>query len=226
MAFELSSVVPWGRSLSEYVDMFALSTSDLNQRILGCADGPASFNAELTARGGAIVSTDPLYQFSRGQIDTRIKEISETITNQLSENRDSFLWHRFSSPEHLRDERLLTMKRFLSDYIEGVGQGRYSNASLPSLPFENGDFNLALCSHFLFLYGSHLSLEFHMRSVLELCRVADEVRIFPLLELDNKPSQYIKPIAEKIRALGGFFEIEEVSYEFQKGANHMARIRC
>ena len=32
--------------------MFDLSAADLGRRILGCGDGPASFNAELTAQGG------------------------------------------------------------------------------------------------------------------------------------------------------------------------------
>src|SRR5260370_30292561 len=47
----LHEVVPWGRSLDEYRAMFALSEGDLQGRLLGCGDGPASFNAELTALG-------------------------------------------------------------------------------------------------------------------------------------------------------------------------------
>ena len=52
----LDEVKPWGRSLSEYRAMFALSDEDLCLRILDCAGGPASFNAEWTERGGAVVS--------------------------------------------------------------------------------------------------------------------------------------------------------------------------
>ena len=48
---KLEQVVPWGRSLAEYRAMFALSEADLQRRILGCGDGPASFNAEMTAAG-------------------------------------------------------------------------------------------------------------------------------------------------------------------------------
>jgi hypothetical protein len=56
MSFTLNQVVPWGRSFEEYVAMFALTDVDLGGRILGCGDGPASFNAVLTSRGGRIVS--------------------------------------------------------------------------------------------------------------------------------------------------------------------------
>ncbi len=48
---KLSVVVPWTRSFNEYRDMFALAEVDLEKRIVGCGDGPASFNAELSARG-------------------------------------------------------------------------------------------------------------------------------------------------------------------------------
>ncbi len=60
MAFHLDQVVPWERSFDEYVAMFALETQNFGRRILGCGDGPASFNAELSPRGGAVVSVDPL----------------------------------------------------------------------------------------------------------------------------------------------------------------------
>ncbi len=52
---ELTSVVPWGRSFSEYQAMFSLNESDLTKTILGCGDGPASFNAELTKAGGNVI---------------------------------------------------------------------------------------------------------------------------------------------------------------------------
>ena len=61
MPFSIERVVPWGRSLDEYRAMFSLSEGDLTRRILGCGDGPASFNAELSARGGNVVSVDPLF---------------------------------------------------------------------------------------------------------------------------------------------------------------------
>lgn len=52
----LSEVVPWGRSLIEYKKMFSLSDSDLGKKILGCGDGPACFNSELSKVGGKIIS--------------------------------------------------------------------------------------------------------------------------------------------------------------------------
>ena len=56
-------------------------------------------------------------------------------------------------------------------------------ASLPKLPFEDGQFDIAVCSHLLFLYSNQLSLDFHLASIEELLRVAAEVQGFPYSEL-------------------------------------------
>jgi hypothetical protein len=48
--------------------MFSLNPADFERKIMGCGDGSASFNAELTKRGGNITSVDPVYYFSADQI--------------------------------------------------------------------------------------------------------------------------------------------------------------
>jgi len=79
MGFTLDKVVPWGRSYEEYVAMFGLTEADLTLRILGCGDGPAGFNAELTRRARTVVSVDPLYRFDASQIRGRIHETYEAV---------------------------------------------------------------------------------------------------------------------------------------------------
>ena len=54
MPFTLDQIVPWGRSFDEYVKMFALTEADLEKRILGCGDGPASFNAVMRTKGRCV----------------------------------------------------------------------------------------------------------------------------------------------------------------------------
>jgi hypothetical protein len=51
MSSTLNDVVPWGKSFDEYVAMFVLSDADLQRQILGCGDGPASFNTLLSKQG-------------------------------------------------------------------------------------------------------------------------------------------------------------------------------
>jgi len=224
MRYKLSQVLPWGRSFEEYVKMFSLTEDDLSKKILGCADGPAGFNARMSRRGRRVVSCDPIYRFTKQQLSTQIELACGEIIEQTRKHRDNFLWSSITSIEELRETRMSAMGLFLEDYDDGKTQGRYIDAELPILPFSEAAFDIALCSHFLFLYSDRLSLDFHRQSIAQLCRVAREVRIFPLIDLDLRPSPYVQPIAQSLEKEGFAVSIERVEYEFQRGGNEMLRI--
>jgi SAM-dependent methyltransferase len=221
---KLEEVVPWGRSLTEYQLMFDLSEQDLNSKILGCGDGPASFNAEMTARGHSVVSIDPIYQFSGVQIEQRVRDTYETVISQLKQNPSRYIWQNFRDADELGAARIRAMEKFLLDYEAGTAAGRYLHQSLPNLEFADDQFDLCVCSHLLFLYSEQLSLDFHLAAIDELLRISLEVRIFPLLKLDCEPSPYLELVMEKLLAQGYVVQVKTVAYEFQKGANKMLNI--
>jgi len=225
MSFTLEKVVPWGRSYEEYISMFSFSDTDLKKRILGCGDGPAGFNAELTRRGGQVVSVDPIYQFSADEIKNRVEKTYETVLNQTRESQDDFIWNDIKNVNELGRVRMEAMHQFLSDYPSGKGEGRYVTGELPFLEFSDKEFDLALCSHFLFLYSEHFSTDFHIQSIVDLCRVAQEVRIFPLLELDAKKSRHLGKVIGHLSSQGYECAVEKVAYEFQKGGNEMLSVK-
>jgi len=224
MRYELSQVLPWGRSFEEYVKMFGLTEDDLNKTILGCADGPAGFNAQMCRRGHRVVSCDPIYRFTKQQLSRQIELACGEIIEQTKKHMDNFLWSSIGSIEELRETRMSAMRLFLADYDEGKVQGRYIDAELPILPFSDTAFDIVLCSHFLFLYSDRLSLDFHRQSIEQLCRVGREVRIFPLIDLDLRPSPYVQPIAHCLEKEGFTVSVEHVGYEFQRGGNEMLRV--
>jgi hypothetical protein len=223
--FTLDRVVPWGRSFDEYRRMFALTESDLDSTILCCADGPASFNAEATRQGARVVSCDPLYRLEARQIRDRISATYCQVLDQTQRNVDEFVWDTIPSVEELGRVRMAAMEMFLKDYETGKMQGRYVDAELPVLPFPDRTFQLALCSHFLFLYTGQLDESFHLASIREMCRAATEVRVFPLLALGGAMSPYVGPAIDALRASGYAASIEAVPYEFRRGGNQMLRIR-
>jgi hypothetical protein len=224
VGFQLSEVVPWGRSYDEYVAMFALTDADLQRCILGCGDGPASFNAVLTGRGGRVVSVDPLYQYSGDEIRQRIDETFCVVMEQTRKNTHEFVWTTITSVEELGRLRMAAMESFLSDYHLGAAQKRYVTGELPNLPFADREFDLALCSHLLFLYSKHLSEDFHVASIRELCRVAGEARVFPVLELGARKSRHVEAVGARLTAAGYSVTVESVPYEFQRGGNQMMGI--
>ena len=224
MAFKYHTVVPWGRSFSEYQRMFRLSENNLEVGILGCGDGPASFNAYMHQRGHHVISCDPLYQLTAQQIKERIDATYETVIGQTRQNQDRFVWDVIQSPDELGQIRLAAMNEFLADYESGKGNGRYIAAELPHLPFRSNSFGIAVCSHFLFLYSDNLSLEFHQQAIAEMCRVANDVRIFPILNYNAEPSPFVQPIMGKLTKMGFDVRLELVPYEFQRHGNQMMRV--
>ena len=218
---QLKDIVPFGRTLDEYVRMFELAPADLQRRILGCGDGPASFNADASAAGHRVISCDPIYAFSTAEIRQRIDVVVPEVMHQLALNTGNFVWTDFRDIDDVRDRRMKAMRWFLEDYDTGRAQGRYVLGALPNLPFADGAFDLALVSHFLFLYSAHVDLAFHLAGIAELLRVAREVRIFPLVDLLCKRSAFVDPVQAHFRAAGVQVAIQPVPYEFQRGANEM-----
>ena len=217
MTLNYKEVIPWGRNLDEYRRMFGLTENDLQLSILGCGDGPASFNAEWNEKGGNATSIDPIYQFSADEIQQRINESYQEVIHQVKDNMDKFIWNQIPSIEALGDIRMEAMQRFLETYEVEKAKGNYIEGSLPELPFEDDQFDLCLSSHFLFLYSDHLDTDFHLASVSEMLRVAKEVRIFPILELNGNLSPHLAKVLEALS--NSKSEIRTVDYEFQKGAN-------
>ena len=217
----LEDIVPWGRSFTEYQAMFNLTKEDLQKNILGCGDGPAAFNQHLSALGGRVVSIDPIYEFSTAEITARINDVYAEVLSQVENNKTDFVWKNIKSVDELSQVRMQAMNHFLADYDDGKQQGRYLSGSLPNLVFTDQQFDLALCSHFLFLYSEHFSLEQHIKSVLELCRVAKEVRIYPLVSLAGEISPHLDSLINRLKEHNIKTQVQTVDYEFQQGATKM-----
>ncbi len=220
MSFELSSIVPWGRNLSEYIKMFSLSDSDLDSSIISFGDGPASFNAEMNNHGRRVLSIDPIYNFSREDINTRINETKNIVIDQTRRNASNFRWNSIRDINELEQIRMNAMNAFLVDFYSGKTEGRYIGHSMPErLPFAADSFDIGLSSHFLLLY-SETGLNFHFDCLNEMLRLCREVRIFPILDLNAKRSHLLDDI---IKEYNSRFRVKilKVDYEFQVDGNEM-----
>ena len=224
MAVTFDQIVPWGRSRREYELMFSLSAEDLSGGVLDCGGGPASFTAELTASEIRAVSVDPIYAFSGSEIRARFESVVERMLAQVRATPGDWTWTYHRDPDDLCANRRAAVERFLADYDAGLRAGRYVVGELPSLPFTSDSFQFAVCSHLLFLYSDLLSEAFHIRSVLELSRVAHEVRLFPLLTLAREPSRHVGAVQFALQQQGWSSEVVTVKYELQRGGNKMLRI--
>ena len=225
MVVKLDRVVPFGRSLDEYIKMFDLSSEDLQKRILGAGDGPASFNAEGTAKKYKITSIDPIYQFDGVEIRQRFDAVVDDIIGQIITTPNNWVWNYHKNPQDLKANRIKALEQFLQDYDRGKQECRYLAQELPDLSFSDRSFDLALCSHFLFLYSEQCDRDFHIAAIEEMLRVSSEVRIFPLLTLMQETSPYLDFVIDRFNNSGYLVSIVKVPYELQPGANKMLVIK-
>ncbi len=219
--FHLTGILPWGRNRAEYTAFFDLAELRLGIAVLDCAAGPSSFAVEMADRGFRVVAADPVYSATKDEIAAQIEASRALVMESLRASARRFVWDSYRSPEGLEATRLTTMKHFLEDFGDGVEAGRYVATALPRLPFADGAFDLALCSHFLLLYSAQFDGSFHKAAVGELCRVARELRIFPILDLQGVPSRHLPAVGRVLSELGWSSELRRVGYEFQKGGNQM-----
>ncbi len=223
MTFNYKDIVPWGRNFDEYKRMFDLTDSELKRKILGCGDGPASFNYECNSNGGNVTSVDPIYHMVREEIQKRIDETYCDVLSQTAANRDKFIWDTIKSIDDLGRIRMKAMNIFLDSYEDGKLNKKYLPGALPILPFTDNEFDISLSSHFLFLYTDNLTYEFHFKAIKEMLRVSNEVRIFPLLDVNGKKSPFVQKTILDFPEKE--IEIKKVNYEFQIGGNELLIIK-
>lgn len=220
MSFKLNSVVPWGRNFSEYKAMFMLTDEDLQKKIAGFGDGPASFNFEADKMGMNVTSYDIVYQFSKVELQNRIEEVRGIVMEQMAENMDNYVWKNIKSLDELERIRMSAMNMFLEDFEIGKAEGRYVYHNLPDrVNKDDNTYDIGLSSHFLLMY-TDLGYDFHIKAISEMLRVCKEVRIFPVCDLDGNKTDLITKVSNYLR--GEYcVNIIKTKYEFQKGNNEM-----
>lgn len=220
MSFKLNSVVPWGRNFSEYKAMFMLTDEDLQKKIAGFGDGPASFNFEADKMGMNVTSYDIVYQFSKVELQNRIEEVRGIVMEQMAENMDNYVWKNIKSLDELERIRMSAMNMFLEDFEIGKAEGRYVYHNLPDrVNKDDNTYDIGLSSHFLLMY-TDLGYDFHIKAISEVMRVCKEVRIFPVCDLDGNKTDLITKVSNYLR--GEYcVNIIKTKYEFQKGNNEM-----
>lgn len=207
----------WVHSLDDYRRMFHLDESDLSLTVLDCPAGLSSFTAEMHALGHAAQAVDPAYDLTPIAMQAHLQEVLGDLGERLEGYADRIgtdlaevhaLWNQAA-------------RTFLADYEPGVLVGRYQHASLPRLPFEDKQFKLALCANCSL---SHDVAAEAQALIAELSRVAEEVRVFPILDEASDAGSLLGALVLQLQQANFGVEIREAPYRFLKGNNAMLRI--
>jgi len=226
MSLKLDNILITGRTFEEYRAFFNLDIEKLkNKKVLDCPSGASSFVAQAKTYEINAKGSDILYHFSTEEILSQGLKSIDKIYEDTSW-MDGFNFDFYGSIERHKSYREEALRSFCKDY----NPLEYSHNELPKLDFEDNAFDLLLSSHLLFVYGDRFDYDFHRDSILEMLRVAKEVRIFPLVDFKNSRvderqnfSPYLYRVLEDLQEYN--CAIEKVNFEFQPRAGYMLKIQ-
>ena len=200
--------------------MFAIEPTDLSGRVLDCSSGAAEFTAVAAERGAHAVAVDPAYALSRDALAEQARLDAERGRGIAEQYADRFTWDWYGDPGRRDRLRQQSLARFAIDRV--VTPGRYVAGQLPQLPFADGSFDLALCSHLLFTWADVLGCAWHAAALRELARVASQVRVFPtVMQGAGDPVPFWDELMADLARAGLHAQLRRVGYEFQIGADQM-----
>lgn len=222
---DLEKIVFIGRTYEEYVDMFSLSIKELKgKKILDCPSGACSFTAIGQKNGLDVTACDISYDHQGEDLEDKGLQDIEHAMEHMEKAKNNYVWDYFKDIEALRAHRLAALKDWAKDRKEC--SDRYIPATLPFLPFKDEEFDLILSAHFLFMYADRLDYQFHISTLNEFLRVSkEEVRIFPLVDLEGKRYKYLEQLLNYLTESGYRVEEVNVPYEFQANAHSMLKIK-
>ncbi|MGR6965968.1 class I SAM-dependent methyltransferase [Geodermatophilus sp. URMC 61] len=223
-ATDIGDFLVSARSFDEYRAMFALTDADLRGRVLDCPGGGASFTAAARARGTEAIAVDPVYATSPRELTARLDAELTRGSAWTTANADRYVWDHHGDPAahaRLRAESAAVFARDLAGR-----PGHHVAAALPHLPFADGAFDLVLSSHLLFTYADRLDARFHVAALREMARVGTEVRVYPLVDQAGRPRpDLLASVVAELGAPGVQARVQDVPYEFQRGARSMLCLR-
>lgn len=213
----------WVYNLNDYRQMFDLTEGDLSQSILDYPAGISSFNAEMKAMGHAVVSGDQSY----GLPPDEMRELADSIYHEdeveLRAHLDRLVDQSEAGVKTMLTNWQSRKEQFLLDYAKGQSENRYQNMTMPTLSSKDHEFELALCSDLLFQSQAREGYT-PMTLLQELCRVAKEVRVFPLMDESGDVAKVLGPVMLELQSNNFGVEVRAVPYEEQKGSNAMLRV--
>ncbi len=220
---EVEVIPGWVHGLDEYEQMFDLKPIDYEKTILDFPGSISSFNAEAYEKGSRIISGDAIYRLDIEDMRAYANNLFDMNAAYLKKHANKILKEGTQALDRIFAMWERNKLHFLQDYATGKRQERYESVLMPELPYANHQFQLALCSDYVFC--RHAQNDCRPDQVIfELCRVSEELRIFPLLTEKGTISEWLGPVMLKLQKNNYGIEIREVSFKNLIGANAMLRV--
>lgn len=217
--------VIWGLNLKDYIDIFGLTPQELSTPILDFQSGASSFNAELSSRGGKVLSCDSFYSLQEDEIESTLNSILTEIPTYYKERITRFISSIPETSDLIVAERKKAFELFKKDLPSGLIQKRYRiDDNLDNLIAAKEKFNLALCPFNIFDRSPEKTLEYHLSLIEKLSLLSNEIRFYPLINSKGEIPSLLGPIMQDLHKKNYGMEIKAVHNAYLTNENTMLRI--
>lgn len=227
MDLSINEICGLGYSVDDYKKMFDLSDDDLNRNILDYRSGANVFCQEIynqnKSEASIIKACDPIYQMNITDLKKLAKASIDKLNQEYKANKSKFTLNT-ADFEKFIEQRINNINIFFSEFEVNKNNNLYTLDSLPSLSFEDEKFDLALVNYYFFSYSEILGLDYIVAGLKELIRVANEVRIFPLVNHSGEYSDAVPMVLGKLQENDLGAEIKEVEFGLWQSENAMMKV--
>lgn len=220
MSVHMARPFTFAFNFADYCEMFDLQQHDLNRAILDYPAGFSSFNAEMNKMGKTVTSADPCYDLAPDDMLAHVEKQLQGLYDHFDQHDHTLVQER--TLKALLADAKASAKQFCDDYLMGRMDGRYESVRMPTLPYEDDEFDLVLSSHWLF--SDHPDSFYQMNALREMVRVGNECRIFPVLDVNGEVSPGLGPLMIQLQQDNFGVEVREVPFSLQQNGNAMLRV--
>ncbi len=217
-------VLSFGRTGEELLAMVALEPQHLvGLKVLDCPGGPGSLTALLRRIGARPTAVDPSYGLPPDVLEARTRADIQAVEDQMP--GDAAFRESFDHASYL-NAKLEAFRQFQRDRNDYPAD--YLAASLPSLPFADGSFDLVISGSLLFAYAPvsdgglmqepGLGLAWHRQAFAELLRVCrGELRMYPAHTLQGAEAQLHPYVAALLDDLPPGWQADTFLSQYDQG---------
>lgn len=203
----------------DIINMFSLTGDELAaMRIFHCYAGGSVFAAQMQQQPHPVIACDPLYTKPVSEIKAKLEQTQQALLT----HPEKYAITREQAEIFVRSHQA-KMQLLLADLPKGIQEKRYTGDHFPTLTYEKEAFDLALIAHYLFT-DDKLDTAFQITALQELMRIANEVRVFPLITRSGALAMGVGEVVAALQNLGFGVEIRSVPFMLQKQGNAMLRV--
>lgn len=207
----------WIHAYDDYLNMFKLSSNDLNKSILVTPSDISNFNLIQHQQDRPTISSDPRYMNGIQDLTNYVQARLKNLENRLAKLEG------VSHQEQIIQKWREIAHSFLRDFPAGLNSGRYSHLNEAGFLRQNRQFDLALCPR-CSLEAEHKGYHEALAQITALCTIAKTTRVFVNLHSKSSIETIVGPLMVTLQQNNYGLSLHEIDVDSPNQTSAMLEV--